>query len=239
MYDLLDFDTALFGYNVAQIKNTLHYTKLPQLLQELQGHDIRLAYWFVPPTDAQKNLSAMEHSGVFVDVKVVFRTYIKPKAYTSANPRVYRIRGYEGKTPSRSLLALTMQSGIYSRFATDTHFVHNEFEKLYTTWIEKSVQHTLGWEVLTYTDTDGEVKGLITMESVGKKGKIGLLAVDSAFRGKSIGTALVKEAFVRFEKHGIKDVTVTTQKKNVTACKFYESLGFKKVNTENVYHFWL
>ncbi|MEM1689068.1 MAG: ribosomal protein S18-alanine N-acetyltransferase [Candidatus Hadarchaeales archaeon] len=57
-------------------------------------------------------------------------------------------------------------------------------------------------------------------------GHILAIAVDPDYRNRGIGSALMKEIFRRFRKHGVTLVRLEVRKSNVTAIKFYRTLGF-------------
>ncbi len=127
---------------------------------------------------------------------------------------------------------------MYSRFKIDPYFRNNEFERLYTEWIEKSVERRLANEVLIYNEGD-ELLGFITLALREKTGSIGLIAVDENQRGKAIGKKLIRAALAYFKDHKITTVEVVTQKANYAACRFYESCGFKIKSIVNIYHLWI
>ena len=236
-YQLLSWDSNLFGYSVAKLGKNLDSEEAKVALKQLADQGVKLVYWFVDPSDTEKNNAAKQLNGQLVDEKITYT--INAGLVANPNGNVHPVQSFGLKAPGAELISLALQSGAYSRFSTDEHFTHNEYKKLYTIWIEKSVQHTIAFDVLVCADEDGSIKGFITLESKNGKGSIGLFAVDENARGKSIGKTLMHEAFARFRKKGFDTVTVTTQKKNAVACRFYEKIGFVLLKTENVYHFWL
>lgn len=237
IYQILDWDSKLFGYTVARLGNDVCRENLREVLQELKDKKVSLVYWFVDPFTADCNKAAKDNNGILVDEKVTYSIdTANVEEITDININVH---SYSKKNVSEELMLLALQSGVHSRFSIDKHFVHNEYKKLYFTWINKSILRKIAFDVIVYTDCNNHINGFISLESKGANGSIGLLAVDKNFRGKSIGKILIKEACVRFNKLGYKKVMITTQKKNIIACQFYEKLGFSLVKTENVYHFWL
>ena len=52
------------------------------------------------------------------------------------------------------------------------------------------------------------------------------LTVDTEFRGKGVGRALMNRAIQWAKQQGFPGVTLETQDNNVPACKFYEKCGF-------------
>ena len=76
-------------------------------------------------------------------------------------------------------------------------------------------------------ETDGRIVGYIIAGvrwlSVGH---ILAIAVDPAYRGRGIGTSLMREVFRRFREDGVRHVRLEVRKSNVVAISFYHKLGF-------------
>lgn len=222
MYKLLSFDTALFGYPVGRIIGG----NLKEALHEMSKKKIHLGYLFLSADNQKRNSDAIRNGGILVDEKVTYAINIKNSR--NHNPAV---TSYAQKTVSRGLLELALESGRFSRFLNDRHFVHNEYKKLYTAWISGAVRRKNAFDVLVYG-----TKGMITLEP---EGRIGLFAVGKRYRGRGVGTALVHEALTYFRARGFKQITVATQKRNYIACRFYKHVGGLIQKVETVYHFWL
>jgi len=236
LFQRLDWDSKFFGYAVAKItKSHLTSRKLKRLL-ELLAVDFRLAYWFVDTDDKVSNSAARENDGFLADEKT---TYIKKvPSYFKSGVLNRNIRPYLHKSPSKKLVSLALQAGVYSRFKADSNFVNNEFEIVYSEWLKNSLKGTLAKEVFVYVQ-DGVEIGFITVGEKNGRGDIGLIAVDKEFRGQSIGRQLVEVAFAKAYKWGYSEMQVVTQRANIGACKFYEKLGFAIESIVKIYHFWL
>ncbi|MBI4680394.1 MAG: GNAT family N-acetyltransferase [Nitrospirae bacterium] len=108
-----------------------------------------------------------------------------------------------------------------SRFYNDPFFSKEEADKLYQTWMENSVKKKAADIVFCIPDV-----GFITCKkNVTNIGEIGLVGVKKDFRGKAVGTALMKEAITWFKSQDINLVSVRTQLKNIDAMNFYLKLG--------------
>lgn len=68
----------------------------------------------------------------------------------------------------------------------------------------------------------------------GRQAKIEDVVVDSAFRGRGIGKALMEEAIRIAEMKGVKAVSLTSRPSRVAANQLYINMGFKRHET-NVY----
>lgn len=235
-YKILDWDTDLFGYTVASINGVQNSTELAHTLRRMKKSEIRLAYYFLDPNDATANEDANTTNGKLVDTKITYRKVLNDLVIGTVAPE---IQPYQESIPNSSLFSLSLQSGIYSRFFTDPSFKHGEYAELYSAWITKSVEKKIAFEVFTYSLETGEKIGLITLGAVDNIGSIGLLCVDERYRGNAIGSALIKSAEHIFYGKQIMDVRVSTQQRNLVACRFYEKHGFVVMSKQNVYHYWL
>lgn len=237
-YKILEWDSQFFGYKIAAINHSnLELNELETIVNALVYQDVKLAYCFINPEDEISNFNLIKVSGILVDEKITFSTRISgTNTYAGSD----FIKPYDLNYASEKLKSIALQSGIYSRFKVDPNFRNNEYEKLYTEWIEKSVRKEIAKEVLIYReDNDSDEKGLITLGQNNNIGSIGLLAVDNEERGKSIGKKLVHSALIYFGEKRADTVEVVTQAQNKGACGFYRSLGFEVKSIVNIYHLWI
>lgn len=227
----ISWDSKVFGYGVAQItNNNLSATNLEKTLIELNNNNISLVYWITD--SSKKNIPG---NGKLVDTKITFIRNINDKDFIENRS----ITSYINRQLDKDLLSLTLQSGKFSRFNTDKKFKEDEYEKLYSAWIQKSLDGEIAKDVLVYEDSFGKKNGLITLDYDKENATIGLLAVDKKVRGKGIGKQLVTEAFRQAYRRSIKYLYVTTQETNIPACNLYLKMGFKKKERKYIYHFWL
>ncbi len=235
-YHKLDWDSDFFGYKIAAVNaSELKLNRLNEILSRLKENHFKLVYGFVSPEDKISNESFKQTSGLLVDEKVTYFIRIDHEDPLLLSESIVP---YDLNFASDKLKSLVLQSGIYSRFKIDPNFRNKEYEKLYTEWIEKSVNKSLAKEVLVYVE-DKEVLGFVTLGLRGDTGYIGLLAVDENQRGKAIGKKLVNAVMLYFQKTGVTDLEVVTQKANNIACRFYESCGFDIKKIVNIYHIWI
>lgn len=132
---------------------------------------------------------------------------------------------------SDQLFSLSLESGIFSRFATDPNFRDSEFEKLYKIWIQNALDRK---EVLIADDFSGFVSCAVSENTA----QIGLIAVDKNQRGKGWAKRLMHAAERKALFQGAKNVTVSTQEMNIPAATLYESLGYELSDKTYIYHFW-
>jgi dTDP-4-amino-4,6-dideoxy-D-galactose acyltransferase len=236
-FQLLEFDTKLFGFKVAKIlKPQLSLEKLRTLLNELQNQGVRLVYWLSDSLDKTSQDAAKETKGFLADEHVTYvvnlQTLAKPPSIAP------EITIYKEITPNIELEQLATQAGNYCRFNIDPNFPKELFVKLYHTWIKNSVNGQIANKVFTINHKN-KIIGMITLGAKNNRGDIGLLAIDADFRGRNFGSKLVRSAQKYFIDSGFTQAQVVTQKINTAACHLYEKCGFQQEKTENSYHFWL
>lgn len=225
----LDWDSTFFGYEVGRIiiseENSIDFNNFVA-----DSNKYRLIYIFskIPLENSSFNL---------VDKKTIFIQKIEP--YTSDVKSSVLIEQYKTeKHDFEQLKSLAFQSGIYSRFFTDKLFIDNEFQRLYTRWIEMSVNDSKNYTVLVafYNEI---VVGFITLKYINiKKSEIGLIAVSQDYRGLGIGKSLIYEAIQKSIENGIEEIHVTTQLDNTIAVNLYKSTNFNIQEITYIYHWW-
>ena len=230
----LMWDTEFLGYRVGRLQpETTATSPVQALIEKARAQHYRLLYWSVAPDDTQAVATARLIGARLADRKI---TYAMP---VTAPPVL--ANGIEQVTKlTPQLLSLALQSGHQSRYQTDPEFATDVYQRLYTRWIENSINGEIAREVLVYRPTSSAAEmGLITLGV--KKGRvdIGLLAVDERVRGQSIGTRLIEAAQQRTNAWGLDTLQVVTQQSNAGACRFYEHCGFAPSSLEHIYHLWL
>ena len=235
-YKILEWDSDFFGYKVASIRQeSISDACFDTVLGALRKENVKLVYCFLKPGEDDLAKLIIGNSGFLADTKI---TYFKPVIFDKDFSFSESVVSYKKTHCSPKLKELALQSGIYSRFRIDPNFRNNEFEKLYTEWVEKSVRREISDEVLVFTENDDE-KGFVTISLKNGTGTIGLIAVDEKTRGRSIGKILMNSALRYMSENNAGIAEVATQKANEGACRFYDALGFEIKNIVNVYHLWI
>lgn len=233
---ILEWDSNFFGFGVAKIsKAERNDDELSQTLFALKQKDARLVYFAIAPNDKIYNEAAKKNGGLLVDVK---RTY--EKAFKISSERFSEnnhIKLYESDLLTDSLISLSLQAGIYSRYKTDVHFSEAQYQELYTLWIENSVNKSIADKIFVYRESE-DIAGLLTLAFKKDHAEIGLVSVDEKYRGKKIGSGLLETAILESSLKSL-PCRVVTQKVNTAACALYEKYDFRLINEENFYHFWL
>ena len=227
---LLEWDTDFFGYKVGEM---FCAQNISNLLAE-NRLNFRLIYFKVNPNDVLLNEECSRNNGVLVDQKITFiKEGINQNTEIDNSTQLF-----ENEEVSDDLVGLAIQSGAYSRFKIDTNFKNNEFDMLYTHWIENSVNGNLAEKVIVVKE-ENRIVGLLTLGIKNSNTNIGILAVNTDQRGKGVGKRLVERSFEESLKLGFQNIEVVTQLDNFKACNFYKKMGFVPKQIDNVYHFWL
>ena len=165
-----------------------------------------------------------------IDTKLTFKKKISNDKITHHN-----IKSYEDEL-NDYLISLSQEAGLKSRYNKDSR-LNFKFEKMYETWINKSISRKLADEVYVY-EKNKKIIGMITIVEKSDNAEIGLIAVSKDSRGTGLGTKLLESVENWGYNRNLKFVTVSTQKENTEACKFYKKNGFLISNETFIYHIW-
>ena len=173
----------------------------------------------------------------FSDIKVDFEWRMTEMSDSPTAPVEVTI--YNGNSADDDLLNLAYQAGQHSRFRQDSNFGQTVLEKLYGTWIRKSVKGQYDSKVYVISK-DSRAVALVTIKEGDEDGfdRIGLIAVHADYRGRGFGKLLIDQ--VKYNticnKHGC--FRVTTQKTNTGAMNFYQRQGCLPINAIKTAHIW-
>jgi len=220
----LEWDSNLFGYNVGRLND--------KYSSSLDFSGFKLIYVY-----SDKLITELE--GKLVDKKATFIYQINESEINSEKSSNILIQPFEDLIHDyNELLALTYESGVYSRFYIDKNFQNNEFEKLYKIWIDNSLKKINALDVFVAVE-ENTILGFITLvRKTSEISAIGLIAVSSKARGKKIGTNLIQYIKKIAKENNFKQIQVVTQLDNVPAVRLYESNGFKLKEVKYIYHIW-
>lgn len=231
----LEWDSQHFGYQIGCITLT-NDTPEDLLLAILDSErsSFRLIYLFLPEQKTLSSIICKKLSIAFVDQKMVFGKELIPNRYTTSHyEQIEAVMHQEHP----KFIELAIASGEYSRFRLDTHFSKNEFKSLYQKWIKNSLNGQIADNCFVYFEQQHPT-GLVTIKKEKDYGTIGIIAVDSDFRGKGVGHKLLYASEKYTHENGLREVTVATQQRNTGACHFYCQNGYLLKEITNIYHFW-
>ena len=213
---------------------------IPEILSYKNRYDLVYIntpgdYFFLDEVLSSQNLlhvdSKLVYHGVVENVKSDFDKQITVYSSKEVNP---------------DLLSLSLQSGAYSRYKKDKNFTDNEFERLYTKWIENSINGSIADAIFVYREVytdicedEGKIIGMVTVsaDKVSESAKIGLIAVDQSAQNKGVGSKLMDAVKTYASRCSLQNIEVATQLENKQACAFYEKCGLSIKSKTNIYHF--
>lgn len=235
-YEILDWDSNFFEVKVARItQSRLGTQPLAQAISELRKENVRLAYW--PSLDKIDPKVIEQFGGLLADRKTTFAINLGSIDFASVLSTDIVVPFAESMNVG-DLERLAIQSGEYSRFASDPNIPREKFISLYTSWINESIRKKIASEVLVILDSE-KIAGMVTLGEKSGRGDIGLIAVDSEYRGRRYGEQLVRAAQKWFVAHGYDCGQVVTQGNNIPACHLYRKCGYSIEQVAYFYHFWL
>lgn len=181
-----NWDSDFFGYEIFEVKSeNFQAAILEKELIDLNNSGVVLVYLIT-----QAESKDLETLGCrLVDIKVLYSKEVE-KEYTATDKKIHSFPPVNSHTP---LIDLALDSGKYSRFKLDAGFLNQEFEKLYTEWIKRSVNSEIAHEVLVFRENN-ENLGMVTIAIDNRKAWIGLISVREGHRGKNIGNQLLNAA---------------------------------------------
>ena len=142
-----------------------------------------------------------------------------------------------------TLMEIARTSFTKDHFHRDLHFPQDKSDELFAKWVDNCC-NGLANIVLVAAEKNKEPCGFITCrtEEVGPKSKYGvidLVAVSPSRQGRGIGTRLVREAVIWFERaQNVQSIFVGTQANNISSIRTYEKVGFRLLCTELTLHKW-
>ena len=227
MIDFVKWDSDFFQLRIGKI-NPGNF----DLEEFLLGKDSYDLIYISEKSDNLNRIDAIQSLNLEpIDIKLI---YSKEILHVE---NVNDIHEYGVSIPSDKLIRLSLQAGIYSRFYIDQNFKIEQYNKLYSQWIESSVAKSLA-DFVFINGSEDSPNGFITLKLDKGFTQIGLIAVDDSQRGQGIGKKLIQKTEYVSKLKGYSIIKVVTQKGNASACKFYEYYGFGVEESINIYHYW-
>lgn len=228
---LVEWDSNFFSKKI--YKATLNNNFTDEEKTEIQDLNADLIYIVAsePNPSLIKNITNL--GALLYDKKVTYKksSFFDQKEFTN------NLSFNSAINLSSNLEKMVYQSGKYSRFNLDRNLNYN-YERLYRTWIDKSLSRELADEVLVAVDPTNNEVGFITLKKTEYAGNIGLIAVDEKYRGKKIGVDLLLMADQWYKENSVKEATIVTQLDNIPACNLYEKMGYSLDKLEYIFHLW-
>lgn len=226
MVKKLEWDSNFFGYQVGlKTVNSIDEFRLDLLLEELKKFKLIYVYSDIELSENSK----LMHVDTKVDLFKSLENDFDETEIEDYNPNIHSYT---------EILDLAYLSGNVSRFKMDSNFSNNEFEKLYTEWINNSINKIIAFKTLVKI-IDDKVVGFITLgERDADAAKIGLIAVDEMFQGRRIASKLIESCEMISKQKKYSGLEVSTQFTNSKAMSFYKKQNFHIKKITYIYHLW-
>jgi dTDP-4-amino-4,6-dideoxy-D-galactose acyltransferase len=237
--ELLPWDSEFFGLPIGRVcGHTLDEAQATKIDQWGSREKVAGLY-FLARADCTRTIQTAERSGFcLVDIRVTFECKnvdsLPSDSWKSAD---ILIRPFQPQDlPAVQAIARTAHCD--TRFFSDPHFPRARAETLYATWIGLECQGR-AQQVFVAATSDTAI-GYISchLDLTTGIGKIGLVGIDSRFRGQGLGRALVLTSLRWFASQHAQRVTVVTQGKNLAAQRLYQRCGFLSADLQLWYHKW-
>lgn len=224
-FEQLPWDSEFFGYEVVSLNLSEldSSVSLKEVRNEMRSE--KLCYVFSSKA-GNNDIGAFEDEKVVLERKLTINEVVHTHSFDSAT-----------EVDFAKLLPLAYASGAFSRFRLDENFKQHEFERLYDTWLTKSLSRELADEVFHMPSQDSSL-GFVTLKHRNNLIEIGLIATDENVRGKGIGTKLIEAcmSYAHCKKCSI--IRVPTQRINTSAINFYKKNNFHELENTHIYHVW-
>jgi len=233
-FKLLKWDSEVFQFPVARItKPNLNIQSLKSSLKKLNNQNVRLVYWAPKSLDKKSCHLAEKLGGLFVGINRIYcceilsMVQLKKNTQIQLNPvsNSYRI----------NLIELILRRATFSRFYKDERIRETNYVSIITRWIDDSISNNISF---IYTKSDNLI-GYISLNGKNGLGNIDYIIVNDKLAHRGLGSQLLEYGHSWFSDNKYSSVMAVTQKENISACRMYEKFGYRVINEQSNYHFWI
>jgi ribosomal protein S18 acetylase RimI-like enzyme len=249
------WDTQYFGYPVFKLDHlfTAHPETGAALVKELMDKLKREGYRYVfARTKAQDTIfqNALTGSGFNLMLHKVMLRYDLGKNGSILNQKTnpdLEIRPFDLKD-EEFVAGLAATALMTSRFSLDPKIEPELTAGIYRNWAKELIRKTP--ESIRIAEYQGKPAGMVATSEAntlygGNKfaeypmGFISLVAVEDAFRGKSVGQALIRSAIADYEDRKYQAVFANTALQNLGSTIMFQKAGFDFFSMVSEYRCWL
>lgn len=222
-WKLDNFDTKVFGFNVAKITHIESKEYIEDLTADLVKNKIRYATYRVLSNDIPIIQELQINDFILVDGLISLAT---DPFELNIEPPADQIREAK-KDDFPSLKRMTEGLYLLSRIYNDPLISRTKADDFFINWVENSVSGDAADSVLVWEERE-KILGYITLQ---KKGQIPLIGVSQEARGRGIAKKLIEASLHKFKEWRVKEVVIETQMSNIPALRVDQNCGFKAVNS--------
>jgi dTDP-4-amino-4,6-dideoxy-D-galactose acyltransferase len=235
MITALTWDSSFFGFSLARVTGSkLDAASASEAVALARAQHVACLSLLLPGADAASIAAAQDAGFHLVDVRT---TLERPTGQPL--PAAPKLRVRRHAEPDLPVLEdIAGEAHLNTRFARDGRFPRERVAELYRTWIRKECAGAA--DQVLVAEAEGMAVGYVTCQvGAGGPGKINLIAVRKADRGRGTGTALLRAALEWFTARDVDRVSVVTQGHDVAAMRLYGRTGFLTTAVELWFHLWL
>jgi dTDP-4-amino-4,6-dideoxy-D-galactose acyltransferase len=229
--EFLDWDSQFWGFRIGRVRGDRRLS-LERVDAWCAEHAIRCLYLLADANDFEAARLAEGAGFRLADTRMTYALSVTADACDCVGVRL----ADDADIPDLRRIASTSYRS--SRFYFDLYFPRHLCDELYATWIERSCRGYA--DAVFVVEGDGGVEGYISchLEAGPPHGRIGLVGVDAAARGRGVAQRLVHHACEWFKSAGVSKVSVVTQARNVEAQRVYQRSGFLVEDVGLWFHRW-
>ena len=229
--DVLAWDSKFFSLAIGRVREKqLTESSLVDVLDWAKRKQIDCLYYLADSHNPDSCQRAEVAGFRFVDIRTTLEW-----TGTSMESRPSHVR-LARTTDEEKLVSIARTAHTDSRFFADERFPRRDCERLFETWISRSMQ---GWaKAVLVADPYGPSGYLTCHVNDSGEGSIGLIAVAKHARGCGIGASLISASLDWFREAKIEKINVVTQGRNIGAQRLYHRAGFAIKSNEIWFHRW-
>lgn len=230
----LEWDSRFFGLRIARLHSErVEESVLTEELAWCRENKIDCLYFLADSNDPRSAQVAEQNKFLLTDVRVSLDRPVLTDVCTVSGKTLIRSAKEEDLDALKAIARISHQD---SRFYYDSGFDRTSCDRLYETWIERSLKGFA--QGVLVAETEGKPVGYLTFNSREGESQIGLFAVDRIHQGKGIGRDLVYRFLGWSREQRVRIASVVTQGRNVPAQRLYQQCGFRTSSFQLWFHRW-
>ncbi len=234
----LDWDTKMFKIDSAKIilKTEIRKTDLEKIKRIVKEKQYKFITIENQNNNEKNNILIKDLRNIFLaDVNIQFK---KENLTINNYYKDKNIKINNNFEKNNNIIEISKNSFVYSRFINDENLNSNKY-KVYENWTKNAFENKDKY--FCYYRNNSKVYGYILFSINNELNEIiiELIAIDNNNENNGIGSKLLKELEKFAIDNDLKIIKVGTQLNNLKAQNFYEKNGFKHVQNNSIYHWWI
>jgi len=169
----------------------------------------------------------------FIDINYQFIKQFKKNGLIPSKNIICRL---STKNDIKKIISISKEAFKYSRFQIDKRLAVSYYNKIQTQWIINYFNGKRANKLIVAENKNRDICGFMLIFLYKKKMHIDLIATSNKFQRKGVGKSMIFFAAKKFFKDNF-EISVGTQKKNMSSIKFYNKLGFKIKKKIAIFHY--